>query len=88
MSDIKIATLKDVETDSYAGLCSCGYNTTGWPKQKIASERIGQHFNEHQTGEFMEPLSEFRKRHGLVSNGNLAVFPEGAKEIKVKEETD
>lgn len=76
----RIATVAD--DDGYTGLCECGYQTSGWPLKKIAVERIKQHRNEHQAGEPMELLSEFRARHGLVSDGNKAVFPEEAKEVK------
>lgn len=85
MTEIKIATLKDEETGHFDGMCLCGYKTSGWPQAPIASERIEQHRTEHETGELMEPLSEFRARHGLISDGgSLAVFPEGAKVIKKK----
>lgn len=76
----KIVTF--AEGDTHAGICACGYKTSGWPKRTIAAERIQQHRKEHQTGEPMELLSEFRGRHGLVSAGNRAVFPDGAKEVK------
>lgn len=90
----KQATL-DEGDGGYAGLCECGYRTSGWPTAALAAERIGQHRAEHESwveNQYdpekwvtMEPLEEFRAKHGLVTdevNPNLAVFPEGAKEIK------
>jgi len=34
----------------------------------------------------MEPLSEFRDRHGLIAQGNLAVLPEGVNELTFDED--
>jgi len=64
-----------IETDKgYAGVCECGYVTDGWPTVKLAAERVGQHTVEHETGQRMELLSEFRDRHGLKAEGARAVF--------------
>lgn len=64
---------------TYGGWCGCGYKTTGWPTPEVAAERLAQHANEHETGELMEPLEDFRDRLGLVPDGRAkAVFPEGA----------
>lgn len=64
------------------GWCSCGYKTIGWPNDEVATERLLQHANEHETGELMEPIESFRERLGLVPDGRAkAVFPEGAKSI-------
>lgn len=82
---MKIATLQDPDTGSFTGLCECGFPTVGWPTEELAAERIGQHKNEHETGELMEDKMAFRERHGLVQsevNPNLVVFPEGAKVIE------
>jgi hypothetical protein len=67
---------------TFAGMCSCGYSTRYWPSEKIAAERITQHKVEHETGELMEPLSEFRARNELTADGNRAVFPKGTKVIE------
>lgn len=66
------------------GWCSCGYKTTGWPTDEVASERLLQHKNEHETGAEMEPIESFRERLGLVPEGRAkAVFPAGAKDLVI-----
>lgn len=64
------------------GWCSCGYKTIGWPNDDVAAERLAQHVNEHDSGEPMELIEDFRDRLGLVPDGRArAVFPEGAKDL-------
>lgn len=67
---------------TFGGWCSCGYKTTGWPSEDVAAQRLAQHVNEHDAGEPMEPLEDFRDRLGLVPDGRAkAVFPEGARDL-------
>lgn len=84
MANIKVGTFSDGE--ACAGLCTCGFKTTGWPTEEIAADRISQHKAEHDGKGGMEPLSEFRDRHGLIAQGNLAVLPEGVNELTFDED--
>ncbi|MDX1407031.1 MAG: hypothetical protein R3330_02830 [Saprospiraceae bacterium] len=95
MAKVDIAVVQE-EKDAFSGLCSCSFRTDFWPTEKIATERIKQHFNEHETGELMDSLQVFREKHGLVvstEDGRRAVFPESAKVVtpktsKSKKESD
>lgn len=63
----------------FAGLCECKFLSARWPTAEIAEARILQHRKEHETGELMPPLSEFRQAHGLVATADgRAVFPKDA----------
>lgn len=42
----------------YAGICSCGYFSIGWPTKNQAKKRIDAHKNEHDTGEEMPDRRE------------------------------
>lgn len=52
-------------TRSYDGQCACGFTSTGWPQKKIAASRIDEHTAEHESGEPMRELVEFRAEVGL-----------------------
>jgi hypothetical protein len=62
--------------DGWAGQCAgpCGFLTTGWPTKKLAEERIGEHENEHETGQTVSDLDTFRAKHGLIAVDGKAVF--------------
>lgn len=88
---MEIAVVQDPQyEDRFAGLCECGFMTSQWPTAKIATERIRQHGEEHDSGTLMEVLSDFRQRMGLVVNSatKLVEFPEGAKVVTVKKKGD
>lgn len=56
---------KVAKTDQgYEFRCSppCNFASTGWGTKKAAEERAAQHANEHDTGQLMEPIHEFRLR--------------------------
>lgn len=78
------------EDGSWTGVCTsalCGdrvpFRTTGWPTKKSATERILQHRVEHETGEVMQPLEEFRAERGLsvTAEGRVYELPEGASAV-------
>ncbi len=47
--------------DGWEGACSCrGFTTTGWPTKARAEARVGQHLEEHATGEPADELATFR----------------------------
>lgn len=75
-------TLINGPSGTFGGWCSCTYKTTGWPSEDVAAQRLAQHVNEHDTGESMELIEDFRARLGLVTAGRAAAkFPEGAKDL-------
>lgn len=49
------------------------FTSTGWPTAVIAQARADEHAQEHRDGTTMSPLSEFRARFDLRSQGNKAV---------------
>ena len=67
----------------HAGVCSCGFVTSGWPTKKAATERIKQHRGEHRGEGEMEDLAEFRARHGIGvnENGRAVSLPENVQEV-------
>ena len=44
----------------------CPFKSTGWPKANIRDRRAVQHYEEHDTGEPMQELGEFRKENGVT----------------------
>lgn len=89
--EIKLGVAPD-DGDTFTGLCSCGFATKFWPSQEVAADRLLQHKAEHDGGRNedgtiaspMELLSDFRDRHGLVRDGDRAVFPAGTVEVVVE----
>lgn len=71
---IKIGVLANPNTGLFDGLCTCGFTTSHWPAEAVATERIKQHRQEHIDGTPMELIEDFRDRLGLVPNGNAAMF--------------
>jgi hypothetical protein len=75
MADTQTRAVKT--SDGWTGQCAqpCGFLTSGWPTKALATERIGQHAAEHDTGEPMPELEEFRQAKGLTVNADgAAVF--------------
>lgn len=67
---------------TFTGLCACGFSTKGWPTGDTARARVTEHRAEHETGDILRPLSEFRDEHDLVVHRNDVVFPEAAQIIE------
>lgn len=51
--------------DAYDFECACGFTSTGWAQKKQATARGAEHTAEHETGEPMRELVEFRQELGL-----------------------
>lgn len=51
--------------DSYDAQCACGFTSSGWTLKKHAQERIDAHQAEHESGEAMQELHDFRADRGL-----------------------
>ena len=75
MADVQTRAVK--VGDTWAGQCAnpCGFKTVGWPTKKLAEARIAEHATEHDTGEPMRELQDFRTDHGVgVDTAGRAVF--------------
>lgn len=46
------------------------FHSSGWPTKDVANARGAQHLNEHENGEPMPELAEFRAEHGLVAHAD------------------
>lgn len=61
------------------------FRTVGWPSEKVAAERMAEHLREHETGEPMTTLEEFREARGLMASEDgrraIAALPKGARKI-------
>ena len=44
---------------------NCGFQSEGWPTQELADLRGSEHMQEHEDGEPMRELDEFRKEEGV-----------------------
>lgn len=53
------------DDDSYDAQCACGFTSTGWALKKHATARLEEHKAEHETGEAMRELHDFRAELGL-----------------------
>lgn len=51
--------------DAYDGQCACGFTSSGWGLKKHAQARIDEHAAEHDSGEPMRELQDFRAEFGL-----------------------
>lgn len=51
--------------ETYDAECACGFTSTGWALKKHATERIDAHTAEHESGEAMQELHDFRADRGL-----------------------
>ena len=47
----------------------CEFTSSGWDNDEQAAARGVQHQNEHDTGELMQSLEEFRQQVGFVGSG-------------------
>lgn len=74
-----MATVTRTDDDSWTFQCPgfddspCGdpntgqpFVSSGWPTKKVAEARGLQHIDEHEGGDPMPELAEFRAEHGLV----------------------
>ena len=61
--------------DAYHGECACGFTSSGWALKKHAQARIDEHTAEHESGEPMRELQDFRVEVGLTSP--VVDFPDG-----------
>lgn len=71
--------VKDDDPGTYDAECACGFTSAGWPQRKLAAARVDEHAAEHETGEPMRELVDFRDEAGL--NGpavDVIDFTEGA----------
>jgi hypothetical protein len=50
----------------------CTFTSTGWPTKKLADARGRQHLDEHETGQVMPELHDFRIANGVNPDGSLA----------------
>lgn len=56
----------------------CGpFVTSKWPRKKDAEARGAQHLAEHEHGELMQSLHDFRESQGLVANGDGSASVKG-----------
>jgi hypothetical protein len=46
------------------------FHSSGWPTKATATARGEQHLAEHETGEPMPSLEDFRAEHGLVAHAD------------------
>jgi hypothetical protein len=60
----KTRVLKN-DQETYDAECACGFTSSGWALKKHATERIDAHRAEHETGEVMSELHDFRAERGL-----------------------
>ena len=64
--------------DKYDFTCevvNCGWSSTGWPEETMASQRGDQHYNEHVTKEPMPELIEFEGQVGFVRDPGAVPAP-------------
>ena len=59
--------------DVYDAQCACGFSSTGWALKKYADARIAEHTAEHESGEPMRELHDFRAEFGLNPDSDNVV---------------
>jgi hypothetical protein len=47
-----------------------GYQFRYAPTKALAQDRLAAHFDEHLTGEPIEPIDQWRARHGLIADAD------------------
>ena len=55
----------DFECKELVGAEPCGFKSSGWDTKKLRDKRAKQHLEEHETGEPMQELADFRSENGV-----------------------
>lgn len=62
-----VATRKR-DDDTIEAACSCGFRSRGWTTKKLADARLGEHLEEHASGDATPELVDFLTRHDLTGS--------------------
>lgn len=60
--------------DTYDAQCECGFTSSAWAVKKHAQARIDEHQAEHETGEPVRELYDFRAEFGLNPDVDVVDF--------------
>jgi hypothetical protein len=60
-----VAKTYDFKCEEVTEFGSCGFESTGWKSESLRDARGEEHLEEHETGEPMREIHEFREAFGV-----------------------